>query len=227
MKRQVVFKPYPLHFPFMTQTNKRLMGVKKLDLKEWVELDEFSELHTNLRKKIVAEQREEVFASRDNPSTEEAKHELLELIVKHLLEFHSDKFGLTENGEQKIIQSYISGDEYRIDRKGMKEDPLLICSLLVQDDFVILENLYKETGEEKYKASPYVLTAGAVIFPLKWSVREKFMLPMQGIHFPVEEYKQHLVNPVEKLFGSMKVEGPVQRGNWLIPENQVFMFPKK
>ena len=63
---------------------------------------------------------------------------------------------------------------------------------LTQEDWVILE--WDETADS------FVLTAGLVCFPMRWSLRGKWNQPVPIVHGPVKGFTKHLVKNVQSLF---------------------------
>merc|ERR1712130_105044 len=106
-----------------------------------------------------------------------------------------------ENG----IHNSILNETYILSE--LKEDPLIIASRLVQDDWCIME--WQEEHQQ------YVFAAGVVCFPMRWSIHEKFELPMSKIHVPVKAFNDFSDN-VMSIFKHMKPEAPVHRGNWAV-----------
>jgi len=169
---------------------------------EWILFDKTYQAQMALKRKLLEEQSDLVVApGKGQESTEKAKMETLQLLVKHLLENFPSQFELCGDKQIKcpdgVVVDLASG-----------EDPFVIASRLVQEDFCLLE--YDE--EEKQ----YVLTAGVVAFPMRWSLLEKMNQPMTGIHGPVTAYLKHLQNLVADVFRSMKPGKGVKRGNWAI-----------
>ena len=67
----------------------------------------------------------------------------------------------------------ITADEFITSDPEDSIDPLIRAGKLTQEDWVILE--WNESLEA------YVLTAGTVCFPMRWSLLEKWNQPMSGI----------------------------------------------
>lgn len=70
------------HFPFTNQPFKREMGLKILDLKDWIEIDGEYFDQIELKKKLLKENRAEVFIA--PPESEEWAEELRDLLLEHL-----------------------------------------------------------------------------------------------------------------------------------------------
>ena len=76
--------------------------------------------------------------------------------------------------DDKYIYKYISTivDEFISSNPDDPTDPLIRAGNLTQEDWCILE------WNESLQA--YVLTAGIVYFPMRWSLLEKWNQPMSG-----------------------------------------------
>ena len=179
------------------------MHTQKLDLENWVKIDRTYASQQHEKEKLLETSRDLVFVTNDDPSTVLAKQELLELLCDYLPKRFPDKFEARENGVyNKILDEFISSDA------DDSDDPLFKAGRLTQEDWCIME------WKEEHQA--YCLTAGVVFFPMRWSLQEKFNLPMMGIHKPVAGFINHLVPKVYDLFKAMSPDAPVYRGNWAV-----------
>ena len=75
----------------------------------------------------------------------------------------------------------------------------------MQEDLCILQ----KCGDE------HVLTGAVLCFPASWTLSEKFMRPLIGIHDPVAEYDARLATRVQRLFDGVQVGRPLWRFNAL------------
>lgn len=73
----------------------------------------------------------------------------------------------------------------------------------------------------------YVLVGGAMCFPTNWTLSEKFMRPMTGIHEPVDAYNDGLVHRVERMFRMMRPKQDMYRANWLIYNDPDLHQPRR
>ena len=95
--------------------------------------------------------------------------------------------------------------------------PLAALALMAQDDFCILQP--GESGE-------YVLSAGIVCFPSRWSLAEKIGRPLTAIHAPVPVYDADLAMRVGRIFERIRVETPLWRMNWTVHGSPVLHQPR-
>lgn len=196
-------KPY-LGTYRMEIPNRVRMMTMKLDLKNWVKIDKTYASQQREKERLKEIYRDEVFVTNADESTKLAKRELLETLVKYLPERFPDKFEAREGGiYNKMLGEFISSS----DGPG-EEDPLFKCGRLTQEDWCVME------WSEEHQA--YCLTAGIVYFPMRWSLQEKWNLPMLSIHQPVNGFTKHLKALVYNLFKTMSPDAPVYRGNWAV-----------
>ena len=80
------------------------------------------------------------------------------------------------------------------------------CSLWIQEDICLLENIGKE----------YVLTAASVCSPSNWNMPSKVGQSVEMLHAPVPGYKKEMSDRVNKLLLGLKPNKPLQRLNWSI-----------
>jgi len=177
---------------------KMRMQVRPLDLNKWIYIDKTYPQQMDLKKEILKNNFDQVFVSSDNPTTRHAKQETLDLLVDFLPKRFPKIFKLTKQG----IHNNVTGDDVIFGT----EDPLITAAKLVQDDWCIIEwseehNLYK-------------LTAGVVLFPMRWSLVEKFQQNVPVIHLPVTAFGKYLQENVNNLFEDMTPSTPVWRANW-------------
>ena len=194
----------PLFFVFKNEIpGKVKMHTRPLKSDDWVFIDRTYPAQMKLRRELLQSHYNEVFVTNDDQSTVLAKQELLEVLIDFLPKRFPDKFEARPGRiYNKVLKEFISADP------NDEMDALIRCGELTQEDWCIME--YKEDCDA------YVLTAGIVYFPMRWSLQEKFNQPMKGIHKPVEGFQKHLVKKVYDLFKAMSPNAPVWRGNWAV-----------
>lgn len=105
------------------------------------------------------------------------------------------------------------GIKVRVDRG----DPLGTLGRLVQEDLCILEKV----GDE------HVLTGAVLCFPASWTLSEKVMRPLIGIHDMVPEYDTRLAARVQRLFNGVQVGRPLWRFNALWYSDPTLHQPRR
>ncbi|XP_032219622.1 uncharacterized protein LOC5518954 isoform X1 [Nematostella vectensis] len=196
-------KPYLGTYKMEIPKRVRMMTMK-MDLKDWIKIDKTYAAQQKEKQRLLQLHRDKVFVTNHDDSTKLAKRELLEMLAEYLPKRFPDKFESRENGiYNKMLKEFISTS----DGPG-EEDPLFKCGRLTQEDWCVME------WSEEHQA--YVLTAGIVYFPMRWSLQQKWNLPMLDIHQPVDGFVKHLKSMVYDLFKSMSPDAPVYRGNWAV-----------
>ena len=194
----------PLVFIFNNEIpGKVKMHTRTLNLDDWVKIDKTYPAQMKLRKELLKTHYDKVFCTNEDDGCKLAKQELLEMLIDYLPKRFPNYYEAREGGiYNKILREFISSDP------NDKMDPLIRCGELTQEDWCVME--YKE------EHNAYVMTAGILYFPMRWSLLDKFNEPMAGIHKPVDGFLKHLLTKVNDLFKAMSPSAPVWRGNWAI-----------
>lgn len=186
-------QPTPLLF--LEGPWKLAMGLRALDLPNWLWLDDRWEAETAQRRRLTEEKRADVYAAL--PGSEAACRELLALVLDWLRQFAPERFASVADG--LIVRS--SGEHVAYDG----DEPLLAAGRLVQEDLLLLAADAHGT---------YRLVAGHLCFPLHWKLADKLGKSMREIHAPVPGFAARLGAPSERFFETLAVERPVWRANW-------------
>lgn len=194
----------PLVFIFNNEIpGKVKMHTRSLNLDDWVKIDKTYPAQMKLRRKLLETHYEKVFCTNVDEGCKLAKQELFEMLVDHLPKRFPNYYEARKGGiYNKILKEFISSSP------NDDMDPLIRCGELTQEDWCVLE--YKEEHDA------YVMTAGILYFPMRWSLLDKFNQPMVGIHKPVHGFLKHLLTKVHNLFKAMSPSAPLWRGNWAI-----------
>lgn len=186
------------HTPYDGSKRPFTVGLEPLDLREWIEPDEFLAKHLDEKERLIADPEALVFAA--EADTEAAQREVADLLVAHLpaqfpniYELHSDHtFSVKNTGKC-------------VDLSACSEAPLLAISRLVQEDLVLMRKGY----------DGYRLVAASLCFPSSWSLAEKFGGSMSAIHEGVPDFNGHRMGlMVQRIFDRLEVDKPVWRLNW-------------
>jgi len=155
-----------------------------------------------LKKEVLAKHYDEVMVFRATPSTELAKREVLDMVVDCIIKEYPNMFKM----EGDNIHNLATDETWKVKGEKLEEDPLIIASLLVQEDFCILEQ--DDDGGD------VILTGGCVCFPMRWSLRDKYAKELTIVHKPVQPFKAHLENPVRTALKNLRQ--PIWRANWAL-----------
>ncbi|CUH63584.1 hypothetical protein TG4357_00767 [Thalassovita gelatinovora] len=178
--------------PYDFRSRRPLPGIAPLDPAEWLLFDEAYNEQMALRDALLATRRDDVvaMAPEAHPAAEELLDQVLDFLRGHpTFSVHSDH----------VIRP--DGTKVTIDL----DDPMVTLGRLVQEDLCVMQ----KQGDE------HVLTAAVLCFPSNWTLRQKFLKPMTGIHVPVAPYDENIAKRVQRLLDGIQAERPLWRFNVL------------
>ena len=185
---------HPRHTPYDGSSKLFEIGLKPLELADWIDVDERLQEYLDEKDRLIAAARDEVFAAQ--AGTEDAQREVLELLVAHLPARFPEIY--RREGDAMLVAGR---------RVDLTETPaLLAASRLVEDDLVLMRR--GETG--------WRLAAGCVCFPSSWQVKEKFGKPVDQIHGPVPGFGpgSRPAELIARMFDNLMPDRIVIRWNW-------------
>lgn len=185
--------------PYDIWAPKALPGVAPLDQDDWLIRDEAFAGQMATRDHLLQTRRDQVLQM-DELARAPAV-ELLEMVLR----FAWPEAGAHVNRSDGV-EVVVNWD-----------DPLGTLGRLAQEDFCILQKL----GDE------HVLTGAVLCFPASWSLAEKFMTPLIGIHDPIAEYDARLATRVQRLFDGVRVGRPMWRFNALWYDDPTLFQPRR
>lgn len=147
------------------------MGLRSMDWDEWIELDNEYLRYHSLKASRLATRGDQCIKTA--PRAFDAAVELLEELAAYLTERYPGLFVSTANGGIRNLATDEEFDVKRLERNGVKEDPMALCARLVQDDLAIM--MEGEDGQ-------YYLLAGAILLPGFWRLKDKFGMGLSEIH---------------------------------------------
>ncbi|MBM3492449.1 MAG: DUF3445 domain-containing protein [Alphaproteobacteria bacterium] len=183
------------------------MGLSGFAPADWLEIDGGFAAEVALKRRLLAERRDQVL--RRLPGSEAAEAELLTLLAPHLARHHSRHFALTDDTIRilPLRESLPLGADAR--------PPLERAALLVQEDLCLLQR----------DAQAWRLTAAAVCFPTRWDLPSKMGLPLEAIHAPVPGFADRLASATQRFFDHLSSDRPVQRLNWSLLDSEELFLP--
>ncbi|HTV71150.1 MAG TPA: DUF3445 domain-containing protein [Rhizobiaceae bacterium] len=199
----------PTHTPYDGSSSPFTIGLKPLDLKDWIEVDHTFDDQMREKRQLYEERPDDVFV--EEPGSEDAQREVLGLVQKHVAEHFPERY------EQQCKGMLISGHP-AVTTAAMRSMPALkAASLLVQEDLILMRK-----GEDGWR-----LVAGSLCFPSSWSLREKFGKPLSQIHDPVPAFGPGTRNAglIDRMFDNLQIERPVQRWNWSLQASPALYYP--
>ena len=183
------------------------MGLVALQLKDWIEADEYFYDELKEKKQLLISNYQEVFASR--PGSLPAQTEVLALVLKHMEKYCP---GVLTTEQDEVILPKLKW-KFRI--SDFEESPLDLCGRFVQEDLCLMA-----PGPDGY-----TLEAASLCFPARWRLMDKMGLPMSAIHKPVPDYSEKLSRPVDSFFNRIDVDRPVWRVNWSLTTDPTMFQP--
>jgi hypothetical protein len=190
--------------PWVDAHLKRLPGINPMGRDDWILVDDAFDRQLAYVDHLLDTRRDAVLAIDD--CADAAARELLEHILAAL-----DVHNLYTTRTQTVHRP--DGVEIRLDWN----DPLQTARRLVQQDLCLMMPMKDE----------HVLVGGAMCFPASWTLSEKFMRPMTGIHEPVDEFGVEMAKRVERMFRMMRPEQDMWRANWLIYSDPELHQPRR
>lgn len=210
----------PFRWPY-----HQTMSIFKLDMNHWLDMDKYYWRYIEEKKRIWMTYGKENIGWL--PEGYEPSFELMQTVTDHMLKRYPLLFTLVEDrGEVggKIVYNELT--EETLDMTlPLKEHPLLYVSKMAKEDFyVVMKN--PEDGL-------HYLVAAAVPFPGgSFGIDEKLGKHLDVIHEGVPYYKEKLKTSMERWFGRLTPNTPVERASWYISWdhklkfNDVYQLPK-
>jgi hypothetical protein len=193
--------------PFLDGPWRLAMGIKALDLEEWVEIDEHFAVQLAERKRLLDDQRSAVLG--ELPESRPGQRELLKLLLDHLPRRFPEQFQRVDGR----IENRVTGERFVL--AAWEGAPLELMGRLVQEDLCLMQR-----GDAGYR-----LVAAVLCFPAHWRLADKLGRPLQVIHEPVPGFGERLADPVDRFFASIQVARPVWRVNWSLVDAPTLFRP--
>ena len=196
------------HTPFDGSSKPFTIGLKPLDLHDWIEVDDQLGAYLDEKDRVAQRAPDQVFAA--EPESWDAQREVADLLAAHLPARFPNIY-LPNGMAIDILPAF-----RRVDLLSPLP-PLLVAASLVQEDLVIMQQ--GETG--------WRLSAASLSFPSSWHLREKFGRPLHEVHAPVPEFGEGTRNAgmIERIFDNLRPEQPVIRWNWSIHDDDALFHP--
>ena len=117
------------HTPYDGSSKPFSIGLKPLNLADWIEVDRHFDAHLREKRRLYAEREADVLVA--EPGTEAAQREVLGLLQTHLPTRFPERYQQQCKGMLITGQPAVTADE-------MRERPLRAASLLVQEDLILM-----------------------------------------------------------------------------------------
>jgi dimethylamine monooxygenase subunit A len=195
------------YLPFLDAPQVLSMGLKTLDLRDWVEIDDQFAAQLAERRRLLTEHRDQVLAAL--PDAADGQREVLALLLDHLPARFPERY----RRQPGAIANLATGERFVLDDYAVF--PLELAGRLVQEDLCLMGRA----------ADGYRLIAAVLCFPAHWRLADKLGRPLGAIHGPVPGFAERLLAPVDRFFASLRVERPVWRANWSIVDTPELFLP--
>lgn len=193
------------YFPLDDRPFRLRMGLRPLDLAEWLEPDEHLADDLALKRTLVADRYDEVVAIVDDPAVHAACDELWRLVDPASRGFVVRDGALTP---LLALQNPEGAGE-----EGLH--PIVRSGLATQEDWAVMVPV----------DGHLVLAAACVCFPTRWVLATKIGKPMAAVHEHVAFYDEHLSKTVDSFFDRLTVDKPMWRLNWNLMDDADLFQP--
>lgn len=185
------------------------MGLQPLELRDWIEVDERFEEQLREKSRLCESRHSDVFDAR--PESAAGSREVLELLRAHLPKRFPDLY--RAHGE--LFHNLVTEDTWKLDKPDLH--PLDLAGRLVQEDLCLMKHSDRD--------GLYHLVAASLCFPTRWRLSDKMDRPLHEIHGPVPGYAPELASKMNRFFSKLRVERPVWRVNWSLPDDPALFQP--
>ena len=144
------------------------------------------------------------------PSSRPAQRELQDLVIAHLLKDYPRRFSQTGS----VIRSLDSGIE--IDLDGQDTEPLLRLSKLIEEDFMLIEQVDGHA----------CITAASNVYSSSGRLVASVGRGVDWAHEPVPRLTSTLGRRIDQIIGSVHTATPCERFNWQITPLSSIFFPR-
>lgn len=194
------------YFPFTGEQYKPQVGVKPLDLAQWIEVDENHSRYLSLKDQILREHYDTVIGYEESAGG--ACLELEDVLKEHLSSQFPDKYAF-KDGVLTVLET---GKHFGPSRDG--REAITNISQFAQEDFCLLSPV-----------SPVKLEAGCVCFPSRWKIADKMGKGSDGIHTAVPKFQETIAKATASFLEKILVEKPMWRLNWTIHDSDELFVP--
>ena len=207
----------PRYLPFTGDGSRLRMGLRPLDLRQWVEVDEDFDVMWDEQRAVLDSHHHEVIAvaEQGDRSTTDACSELLDVLAQHLAETEPQRFTLRGDWVE------VAGHDERIPWRpaaleASGQHPIEAAGRLTQEDWCV---------QMPDPSGVWRLAAASVCFPTRWVLGEKIGRSMRVVHDPVTGYESQLADPVDRFFDQVGVDRPRWRANWNLMDDPTLFQP--
>jgi hypothetical protein len=203
-----LFPPAPDYAPFSLGPFRLSMGLRPLDLQDWIEPDEHMAVELAEKERLLRDRHPEVFAALQEAT--ESAAEVLELLAAHL----PTRFPTLYRREGTLLTNLVRQQTWDLARPALH--PLDLAGRLVQEDLCLMAEAPRAV---------YRLVGASLCCPTRWRLAEKLGKPLTAIHAPVPGYEDQLASTMDRFFARLKPDKPVWRLNWSLADDPTLFQP--
>lgn len=137
--------PHPYR-PWRSGKFAMTMGIRKVDAKDWLGLDNKYHQEQQLRRELLEHHKSGVLQVL--PGSEAACAEVLEMVIEHLTRWYPSLF-YRPGGDRNYIRNGLTGRTYKV-TAPYTIPPLEVAALLVMEDLNIMIKGFGPDAEEHY-----------------------------------------------------------------------------
>lgn len=204
------------YVPFDERPFRLRMGLRPLEIDDWLEPDELRDAELAQKARLVAERHDDVVAvaaaaGADAARIDAACEELVDEIAAAQARAQAEARpraharSVSSNRPQGVDSTTQNGEVHPIVRAG----------LATQEDWAVMTPVGGEL----------VMSAACVCFPTRWELRTKIGRPMAEVHRHVPFYADHIGRAVDSFFERLTAERPTWRLNWSLMDDPALFQP--
>ncbi|KAH8698908.1 hypothetical protein BGW36DRAFT_396546 [Talaromyces proteolyticus] len=197
--------PYPCNAIKGSRKFRITMGLRKLDMQNWLTVDKNYMKEHDIRHSLLRDERKSVYECL--PESRDACDEVLELVSDFLCERYPSMFQMKRDGLKTEIHNSKTGETFVFGGQESGMESLEIAVRMAMEDLNVL--MQNADGE-------YYLAASATLFPVGWAVKQRIGWTIAQIHGPVPQWKEKIGQSVNKFFCRLTPESPMERSNYFM-----------
>ncbi|KAM3122256.1 hypothetical protein CJJ07_001571 [Candidozyma auris] len=213
-------------YPYKDKEYRMTMGISKLDIKEWLlidntyldDLEEKRKILHNCNPKYPKEKDLRSSTLFESPEADLAIREFYDTVLKYMC----SKFPMYFKKDEKNILNTITGERLPLSGRANHSRTELLEALTrtIQEDFIIL--LKDPSRKDEKYGDEYFFKGGVFAFAAGFDPINKFDKPLTSIHAPIPGYEEKLKKSMNRYFDRLAPCEIVLRSNFSIQTHEKF-----
>lgn len=206
--------------PFKNGPYKLTMGIRSLDIQDWLLIEPSYLNMIDNKKKIVTNNHPDYPADKDLARntvflTDEAVPAIREFYLT-VVEYLCRKYPMIFEKGNDVVYNRITGDRIPLVADGKEEykQYLIYLARTIEEDFIIL--LKDSSRESEENGTEYYFKGGVFAFAAGFNPRDRFDTPLSFIHHPIPGYEQKLKLSMNRFFDKIEPGQFVTRNNFSV-----------